>query len=441
MKSVAWLIVGGGGFLWALLFGWHQEPNAEKSLAWLAANIQLELKIGQIGQSDVVFKRAQQSSDQDELGFDREEVFDEVWSLVQEHFFDPAAVGSTWETARTEFRQRAIETKSHDDFAEIIREMLRGLKTSHTDYFAATNPRRGQMLGIFQILVPEDRHEVFHYPGIGIDCEQRNGVWFVRSVLDGTPAAEAGLLYGDEIVNVDSHAFRPVESFQGREQVQVAFRRQLDGPVELLEVPVKQFDGRTMFEDAMLASARIIEHQDRAIGYVHVWSYAGSKYQEHLRDLLLFGELRQADALVLDLRDGWGGASLEYLNLFREPVATLTSKPREGEPLNFSGTWGKPVVLLTNGRSTSGKELFAYGFKKLKLGQVVGDTTAGAVVAGRGFLLSNDDVLYVAVSDVAVDGMRLEGRGVDPDIFVERPLPYAAGADPQLDAALNLLSR
>jgi carboxyl-terminal processing protease len=441
MKSLAWLVVGCGGFLWPVLLGAHRESDVEVSLPRITANSQATSEVGQMDQPDAVLEQVGRCSHQDELGFDRGKMFDEVWALVQEHFFDPAAVGSKWEAARTEFRQLAIDAKTHDDFAEIMREMLRGLKTSHTDYFAATNPRRGQMLGIFQMLVPEDRQDLWLYPSIGIDCEQVEGRWFVRSVFDGTPAAEKGILFGDEIVSIDEQPYQPVESFKGREKVKVAIRRQQNGPIELFDVPVKQFDGRTMFEDALLASAKIIEQNNKAIAYVHVWSYAGLKYQEHLRDLLMFKDLRHADALVLDLRDGWGGASLEYLNLFREPIANLTSKPRDGEPMNFSGVWGKPIVLLTNKRSTSGKELLTYGFKKLGLGQVVGETTAGAVVAGRGFLLSNDDVLYVAVSDVEVDGKRLEGRGVDPDVFVERPLPYAAGADPQLEAALNILSR
>lgn len=36
-------------------------------------------------------------------------------------------------------------------------------------------------------------------------------------------------------------------------------------------------------------------------------------------------------------------------------------------------------------------------------------------------------------------GQRLEGAGVTPDHHVERPLPYAAGADPVLDAAIDVL--
>ena len=47
-----------------------------------------------------------------------------------------------------------------------------------------------------------------------------------------------------------------------------------------------------------------------------------------------------------------------------------------------------------------------------------------------------DALLYLAVSQVKADGKHLEGTGVQPDIRVERPIPYSNGADPVLDAAL-----
>jgi carboxyl-terminal processing protease len=40
---------------------------------------------------------------------------------------------------------------------------------------------------------------------------------------------------------------------------------------------------------------------------------------------------------------------------------------------------------------------------------------------------------------VRVEGERLEGQGVVPDVEVPFPLPYAAGRDPQLEAALEKL--
>jgi carboxyl-terminal processing protease len=373
-----------------------------------------------------------------ELAFDKAKIFDEVWTNVRDQFFDARAIESNWEKARETYRPQAIAANSHDEFAEVMSGMLKTLNASHTAYFPTTHHKRFQLLGVFEFLAPADRRDLLEYESIGIDTETMDGKVFMRSVYEGFPAAGAGLRFGDEIVSIDDHPFHAINSFRGKRTVTVAFRRSRGGATESLSVPVAKLNGRTMFEAALEKSARKIEHDGKSIAYIHVWSYAGSKYQDSLRNLLLFGELKTCDALVLDLRDGWGGASLEYLNLFREPIAAMVSKPRSGDPTNYTGVWGKPVVLITNERSTSGKELFSYGFQKLKLGEVVGTTTAGAVLAGKATLLSNGDVLYLAVSDIEIDGQRLEGKGVAPTIEIARPIPYADGADPQLEKALEV---
>ena len=95
-------------------------------------------------------------------------------------------------------------------------------------------------------------------------------------------------------------------------------------------------------------------------------------------------------------------------------------------------------MLLVNEGSRSGKELLAQGFKDHDIGPVVGSTTAGAVVAGRPFRLSNDDLLYVAVADVEVNGKRIEGVGVTPDVEVPFDVRDAGGRDPQLERALDI---
>jgi carboxyl-terminal processing protease len=80
-------------------------------------------------------------------------------------------------------------------------------------------------------------------------------------------------------------------------------------------------------------------------------------------------------------------------------------------------------------------EILAHGLKNAEV-PLIGAKTAGAVVAGRAFRLKDNSLLEVAVLDVHVDGRRLEGVGVVPDVEVPFDLRYAAGADPQLDRAL-----
>ena len=164
---------------------------------------------------------------------------------------------------------------------------------------------------------------------------------------------------------------------------------------------------------------------------MHIWSYARYQYQELLERLLTSGELKDADALVWDLRDGWGGADPGYLDIFNPRSPTMTLTERSGEHETVNGRWRKPVVLLINGGTRSGKEVLAYGFRKYGYGKVVGTRSAGAVLAGRAFLMSNGSLLLLAVADVSVDGERLEGRGVAPDITVAFDVRYAQGQDPR----------
>jgi carboxyl-terminal processing protease len=195
------------------------------------------------------------------------------------------------------------------------------------------------------------------------------------------------------------------------------------------------------FLKAMQESARVIHRQGVAIGYIHVWSYAGRQYQRWLEHEISAGTLKEADALILDLRDGWGGAQAHYLDLFTAQGPTVTVMDRHGDISVDNVKWRKPVVMLVNGGTRSGKEILAYGFKKYGMGEVIGTRTAGAVLAARAFLLSDGSLLLLAVNDVFVDGQRLEGVGVTPTIEVPFPMEYAQGKDPQLERALALLSR
>ena len=173
---------------------------------------------------------------------------------------------------------------------------------------------------------------------------------------------------------------------------------------------------------------------------MHVWSYASRRYQSALEDLISEGALKDADALVWDLRGGWGGAQPQYLDLFNPRAPTMQVKDRNGETGLVDVKWRKPVAMLINQGTRSGKEVLAYGFKEYRLGELIGQRTEGAVLAATAFLIGDDGLLLLAVEDVLVDGKRLEGVGVEPTIEVAFDSRYAAGADPQLDRAVQVLA-
>jgi carboxyl-terminal processing protease len=374
------------------------------------------------------------------------EVFDEAARVVRNSFYDPKLHGKDWDAVIARHKPRYLAADSVKERSEAINAMLAELDASHTMHVADDDPRYYQLVDIFRYGLRDSisRHLPYgvSYAGIGIVTREIEGKTFVTGVLAGLAAAKAGVAVGDEIVAVDDAPFRPVESFRGKvgAPVKLSLRRARGGPVSVVELRPERIEPGKAFRTAMRESARLIEANGKRIGYIHVWSYAGQDYQDILIDELSTGKLKDADALIWDLRDGWGGAQARYLDLFNARGPDMTFTERSGKSAYASFKWRKPVALLVNGGTRSGKEVLTYGFKKYGYGEVIGTRTAGALLAGRGFLLSDGSFLMVAVNDVAVDGERLEGKGVMPTIEVPFEIPYAGGADPQLAKAVEVLS-
>jgi carboxyl-terminal processing protease len=182
--------------------------------------------------------------------------------------------------------------------------------------------------------------------------------------------------------------------------------------------------------------ARLVSRDGVDVAYVPAPSCVGEEISELMREMIA-GRFAEADALVLDFRDGWGGCNPDFVNHFNTAPPVMTQIDREGVRRSYDPQWRKPLYLLINGGTRSGKEIIAHAVRRGGLGTLVGERTAGFVVGGRPFLLSDGSVLYLAVKDVLVDGERLEGVGVSPDIAVPDRLEYAAGADPQLERAID----
>ncbi len=376
-------------------------------------------------------------------------LLDEVWRTVRDRFYDPNLRGLDWAAIHERYAAQAASATSDEAVAAVCNTMLAELHASHTELYTPAEPAYYQLADVFAgALRRRGLDHVFPggritYPGIGIFTRtDGQGRVFVTGVIEDTPARRAGLLVGDEILAADQAPFQPVLSFRSKvgSPVALSIRRRRDGPVELVMVEPAELQPHEMFLHGLQASARLIAAGGVRVGYVHVWSYAGEAYQQALEQLIAEGVLKDADALVLDLREGWGGAVPEYLDLFNARAPTMRVRNRDGREDIENIKWRRPVAMLVNERSRSGKEVLAFGFKKYQLGELVGARTTGAVLAATAFLMGNGDLLVLAVDDVQVDNERLEGVGVEPTVPVPFDNSYAGGRDPQLDRAVELLS-
>ena len=384
-------------------------------------------------------------------------LFDGVVEKIGKHFWDKdrlAAIG--WDKRAAEARPSVVEAPTVDEAARRINVLLGELRMSHTGLLTPDDVEYYVLMAVFGgASMPQEEFEGrfwgagVTYAGLGHFSTVIDGRHFIDAVLEGSSAARAGLKLGDEIVDVDGAPYHPIRSFKRKvgRQARVIIRRVQDGPTQKIPIKVMSIAPLHAFRDATRASARVIERDGRRIGYVHVWASVGDDSANALRDALstlgvnTSGRGEQPpplDGLIVDMRGKIGGTAPtagRYLDLLdpRGPLLGSRDSSRASRALR-----GRTAVLIDH-RTRSTGELFVHSYKRERQGPLIGTRTAGAVSAASAYALPGGNLLYVAVSGLEVDGEVLEGPGVAPDIEVERPIPYAEGADPVLDRAVDVL--
>jgi carboxyl-terminal processing protease len=366
---------------------------------------------------------------------------DEIRELVQKNFYDPEGLAA-FDVEMQRGRKVAQSGAEPDD---IIARALQVLEASHTGRYTPDQIEYFELMDIFrpggkrrQTLFPPEG--TVAYAGIGIAPRAIEGRTFIAHVYHGSPADRAGLRAGDEILTVDGKPYVPIGSFAGKagHNAAVQVRRKRGEAPITFEVPIVSIEPNDMFRNAIRNSARVFDRDGHRIGYVRLWSYAARGVEQVLTELVSAEPLKDADGLVLDLRSRWGGAPADAAEMFIGRSRDMTFINRDGKETAVNARWRKPVVAIIDQGTRSGMEILAYSLKAAGV-PLIGARTAGAVLAGRGFLLEDDSLLVLAVADVKVDGQRLEGAGVAADIEVAHDLRYAGGSDPQFERAVSEL--
>jgi carboxyl-terminal processing protease len=376
-------------------------------------------------------------------------VFDRVVEIVNQRFYSEAGLGK-FNDAVAAVMARLPElgnaTPESATTRAAVNTVLTTLGASHTGRYTADQQNYYELADVFRGAFRRDAMRVFppqgepSYEGIGIATERIDGTVFVTDVYDGGPAARAKVLPGDEILSVDGQPFDEIGSFLGKSggMAAVSLRHTADADPVTANVAVEKIAPGRTFLDAIRNSVQVIERNGRKIGVIHLWQYTTDAVTQILYDEIANGKLKDVDGLVLDLRSRWGGTPADAGETFLGRTADMYVVQRDGKIQYVNERFRKPVVAIIDNGTRSGMEILAYSLKKNGV-PLIGAETAGDVLAATGFLLPDDSLLELAVEDVSVDGQRLEGNPVKPDVAVPFEVRYANGRDPQFDAAMDAL--
>lgn len=155
-----------------------------------------------------------------------------------------------------------------------------------------------------------------------------------------------------------------------------------------------------------------------------VW--VGPKTSEALDTAMRF--LRDGNAAIIDLRGNGGGSpdAVRYLvSHFLPPNRELVTFYMGGNPGDRWSTLeslptermvGKPLYVLTSGATASAAEEFTGHVAGFKLGELIGETTAGAGFRNEFYALPHGMVISISIGRavLASTGKDWEGVGIPP---------------------------
>jgi carboxyl-terminal processing protease len=371
-------------------------------------------------------------------------VFAKVNELVNKHFYDEKAVRTTWAETVQRMSPQILASRDLKELSDNINTALKTLKVSHTQ-FVTRNDETFYFLHTLFAQYPR-RNKVeppkIDFTGAvvgGVDCKPNE----VRYILDGSPAEAAGLHLGDELISVAGKPYYGQLSFGGSAGMQIPLEVKRGLQTLTLKIkPVLKNDAEAYIE-AIEKSAKVTKFPEGKIGYVHLWS-GGEKSHDAFEEVLASELIQGTDALVLDLRDGYGGNYYDDLDFFYRPAKgypSFAGVDRKGKRSVSHMYYDKPLVALINGGVRSGKELVAYSLQQTGRGKLVGEKTAGAVLGGRLFNIDEQTALYLAVVGIGSHAgtPTLEGLGVSPDVEIKATCSERGQKDAQREEAERIL--
>ncbi len=230
--------------------------------------------------------------------------------------------------------------------------------------------------------------------GIQVDVDNDNGRLRVIAPMVGTPAYEAGILAGDQIVEIDGQSAegmstdKAVEVLSGRPGTDVKLSVLHEGTADPVPITITRaiINIPSVLGDQRTPDDRwdLLLDKEKKIGYIRVTGF-NERTTAELRKAL--DQLKEGGGkgLILDLRDDPGGllsAAVDVSDLFLDRGEIVSTKGRNTRPRKFEAQKGSPfeeipMVVLINQNSASASEIVAAALQDHKRAAIVGQRSYG----------------------------------------------------------------
>ena len=272
------------------------------------------------------------------------------------------------------------------------------------------------------------------FNGLGVEVSVKNGLLTVITPMEGTPAAKAGILSGDEILKIKGSSTErmglqdAVNALRGKPGQKVTLTILRPATKEIKDYTLE----RTEIKVQSVKSSKLLDTELTGpfkIGYVRLVQFNEPTASELAKAL---DELQKQgmQALVLDLRNNPGGllnSAVDVCAQFLPPATKVVSTQGRTSSQQHdyaTSTTSKerpkfPLAVLINEGSASGSEIVSGALKDLHRAILIGETTFGKGSVQNVMQLPDGSALRFTTAKYYTPGQQvIQGNGVTPNIRV-----------------------
>jgi len=362
------------------------------------------------------------------------------------------------------FNNRLANVKQREQMYEklaeidaIVRQKYDGEITDATLYDGLAN---GYMSGLgdsYATYLTKEEYEVYLQENQGEAADvgltlyaEASGYLLVGEVLDSSPAADAGIVAGDLIIQVDGqnctaeNADKMIIAMDGAAGTTVTITYRRDAEDKSVELVRKQLNRKTVV-------SKVLSNQVGMLRFLSFNDKTATQFQDALHNLSESG----CKSYVLDLRD----VATDQIESVCKVLSTLVPEGPLAMAQHHDGTnevlykstsngYTGSFVVLVNEKTSQGGELFAAVMRDYGLAKLVGTKTAGKGVIQELVSLSDGSALLITTAKLASPKSdTFDAVGLTPNFLqtASAENPNAATTmnpdeDIQLKKALDLLA-
>lgn len=360
----------------------------------------------------------------------RAEIFDEVWSIVNEKYYDANFNGVDWNAVGKKYRARLEKISEDKSFYLLLDQMASELRDSHTRIYSPAQ---------------REQRKNRTRTSVGISIKEIENTPVISSVAPDSEAARLGIRTGMTIISVNGEPIKKaienarrtigVSSSAQAAEMRVFSKIIAGESATDLKISLLDENGRGqnftlkrfVVSAAPTISAGVLLSGIAYLKFDQFDESIEAKINGHLKNF------KDAPALIIDLRGNSGGdgeMGLRFAGRFLDEkttvakIVTRTGKPPfKGMPMtletekSIDNVFSKPLAVLIDERTASTAELITNALQETGRARIFGTNSCGCVLAFLDYkpLRYGGDLTLSEFGFLMPKNRRLEGTGVTPD--------------------------